>query len=193
METADVNERLTRVGAGTPMGELLRRYWQPFLAVSQLDENPVWPVRLLGEDLVCFQDRSGALGLIARRCAHRLVDLQHGIPEEHGLRCPYHGWCYDAAGNCIETPLEPKGSRLKSQVHLASYPVEEMGGLLWTYMGPSPAPMLPRWDVFVWPNALRQIGFSVIPCNWLQCQENAADPAHNPYTHGDYFKYVLER
>jgi 5,5'-dehydrodivanillate O-demethylase len=193
METAEVNQRLTRVGAGTPMGELLRRYWQPFLALSQLDENPVRPVRLLGEDLVCFKDRSGSLGLIGRRCAHRLVDLQFGIPEAHGLRCPYHGWCYDEAGNCTETPLEPKSSRLKSQVHLAGYPVEEMGGLLWAYLGPSPAPLLPRWDVFVWPNALRQVGFSVIGCNWLQCQENAADPAHNPYLHGDYFKYVLER
>ncbi|HET9731490.1 MAG TPA: Rieske 2Fe-2S domain-containing protein, partial [Acidimicrobiales bacterium] len=91
MLTAEENERLTRVGPGTPMGELMRRYWQPFLPAAKLDENPVQKVRLLGEDLVCYRDLSGRVGLVGQRCAHRLVSLEFGIPDESGLRCPYHG------------------------------------------------------------------------------------------------------
>jgi 5,5'-dehydrodivanillate O-demethylase len=193
MLSASQNERLTRVGPGTPMGELMRRYWQPFLPVAKLAENPVQKVRLLGEDLVCYRDRSGTVGLIGDRCAHRQVHMELGIPEETGLRCPYHGWCYDEQGRCIETPLEAPGSRLKDRVHLTSYPVKEMGGLLFGYLGPPPAPLLPPWDLFVWPNAIRQVGYCVIPCNWLQCQENASDPAHNIYLHGRFFEHVLER
>ena len=193
MLTAEQNERLTRVGPGTPMGELMRRYWQPFLPVAKLDEDPVQRVRLLGEDLVCYRDLSGRFGLVGRRCAHRLVSLEFGIPDEAGLRCPYHGWCYDASGQCVDTPLEPEHSHLADRVRIAGYPVQEMGGLLFAYMGPLPAPVLPPWDVFVWPNAIRQIGYTMIPCNWLQCQENAADPVHSVYLHGHYFRYVLER
>ena len=193
MLTAEQNERLTRVGPGTPMGELMRRYWQPFLPVAKLDEDPVQRVRLLGEDLVCYRDLSGRFGLVGRRCAHRLVSLEFGIPDEAGLRCPYHGWCYDASGQCVDTPLEPEHSHLADRVRIAGYPVQEMGGLLFAYMGPLPAPVLPPWDVFVWPNAIRQIGYTMIPCNWLQCQENAADPMHSVYVHGHYFRYVLER
>jgi 5,5'-dehydrodivanillate O-demethylase oxygenase subunit len=193
MLSREQNERLTRVGPGTPMGELMRRYWQPFLPGAKLDENPVQRVRLLGEDLVCYRDRSGTLGLVGARCAHRLVDLAFGIPEEHGLRCPYHGWCYDERGTCTETPLESPHSRLASHVSIGGYPVQEMGGLLFAYLGPAPAPILPPWDIYVVPNALRQIGWSVIPCNWLQCQENASDPVHSVYLHGHFFQYILER
>jgi len=193
MLTAEQNERLTRVGPGTPMGELMRRYWQPFLPVAKLDENPVQPVRLLGEDLVCYRDLAGRVGLVGRRCAHRLVSLEFGIPDEAGLRCPYHGWCYDSSGQCVDTPLEPAHSRLADRVRIDGYPVREMGGLLFAYLGPLPAPLLPPWDVFVWPNAIRQIGYTMIPCNWLQCQENAADPMHSVYVHGHLFRYVLER
>src|SRR5487761_2405680 len=174
MLTREQNERLTRVGPGTPCGELMRRYWQPFLPAAALLENPVQKVRLLGEDLVCYKDRSGTYGLIGPNCAHRLVGMEYGIPQEHGIRCPYHGWCYDESGACTDTPLEPTNSRIKDNVHLAGYPVQEMGGLLFAYMGPAPAPLLPPWELFVWPNAIRQIGYSVIDCNWLQCNENLA-------------------
>ena len=193
MLTAEQNDRLTRVGPGTPMGELMRRYWQPFLPATQLDDNPVQKVRLLGEDLVCYKDRSGSYGLIGPNCAHRLVGMEYGIPQEHGIRCPYHGWCYDESGSCTDTPLEPANSRLKDNVHLKGYPVEELGGLLFAYMGPAPAPLLPPWELFVWPNAVRQIGITVIPCNWLQCHENAADATHGVWLHGFYFQYILER
>lgn len=193
MLTEEQNERLTRVGPGTPMGELMRRYWQPFLPAARLDENPVQKVRLLGEDLVCYRDLSGQVGLVGDRCAHRSVGLEFGIPDAMGLRCPYHGWCYDGEGRCVDTPLEPAYSRLREHVRIPSYPVREMGGLLFAYMGPEPAPLLPPWDVFVWPRSIRQIGYTVIPCNWLQCQENAADPVHSVYLHGHFFRYILER
>lgn len=193
MLTQSENERLTRVGPGTPMGDLLRRYWQPIAPAAVLEENPVRRVRILGEDLVLYRDRSGGLGLVGPRCAHRLVDLRFGIPEDHGLRCPYHGWCYDDAGRCIETPLESSHSRLKDRIRIPAYPVEELGGLVFAYLGPEPAPLLPRWDFLVWPNMLRQIGITVIPCNWLQCHENSVDPMHNRYLHGNFFKYSLER
>jgi 5,5'-dehydrodivanillate O-demethylase oxygenase subunit len=191
--TESENERLTKVGPGTPTGELMRRYWQPFLPAAALLDNPVQKVRLLGEDLVCYQDRSGTIGLIGDRCAHRLVSMEFGIPVEEGIRCPYHGWCYDETGACVDTPFEPAASKLKDNVRLTSYPVQELGGLLFAYMGPAPVPLLPPWELFVWPNAIRQIGYSVLDCNWLQCQENAADPMHGAYLHGKFFQYVLER
>jgi len=193
MATVEQNERWTRVGPGTPMGELMRRYWQPFLPAAALDDDPVQAVRLLGEDLVCYRDRSGSIGLVGDRCAHRLVNLKFGIPDEHGIRCPYHGWRYDETGQCTDTPLESTSSRLKDRVSIGGYPVEELGGLLFAYMGPLPAPVLPPWDLLVQPNSLRQIGYSVIPCNWLQCQENASDPAHSIYLHGHFFAYQLEK
>jgi 5,5'-dehydrodivanillate O-demethylase len=192
MLTVEQNERLTQVGAGTPCGELMRRYWVPFAALSQLDDNPVRKVRLLGEDLVLYRDKSGQLGLIGDRCLHRRVDMQYGIPDECGLRCPYHGWLYDETGECTERPMEstPHG---KIGRKLAGYPVKELGGLIFTYMGPLPAPALPQWDLFVWPNAVRQIAFNVLDCNWLQCQENTGDPTHSVWAHGEMFRYVLER
>jgi 5,5'-dehydrodivanillate O-demethylase oxygenase subunit len=190
--TEAMNERLTRVGPGTPCGELMRRYWIPIAPASQLLENPVRKVRVLGEDLVLYRDRSDGLGLIGDRCLHRRVDLQYGIPDECGLRCPYHGWLFDATGECIERPLEATPAR-PNQGKIAGYPVRELGGLIFAYMGPLPAPALPRWDLFVWPNAVKQIAINILDCNWLQCQENAGDPAHSVWTHGRLFQHSLER
>jgi 5,5'-dehydrodivanillate O-demethylase len=187
-----MNDRLTQVGPGTPCGELMRRYWIPIAPSAQLLENPVRRVRFLGEDLVLYRDRNGGLGLIGDRCLHRRVDLQFGIPDECGLRCPYHGWLYDATGACTERPLEADPRR-RLERKLVGYPVEELGGLIFAYMGPLPAPALPRWDLYVWPNAIRQIAVNVLDCNWLQCQENTADPTHSVWTHGGFFQYALER
>jgi 5,5'-dehydrodivanillate O-demethylase len=192
MLTPAMNERLTRVGPGTPCGELLRRYWIPVAPAAQLLENPVRKVRILGEDLVLYRDRSGTLGLIGDRCLHRRVDLQFGIPDACGLRCPYHGWRFDETGACVERPLEAQPARPIAQ-RLAAYPVRELGGLVFAYLGPLPAPALPRWDLLVWPNSIRQIAINVLDCNWLQCQENTGDPTHSVYTHGAFFEYVLER
>jgi 5,5'-dehydrodivanillate O-demethylase len=193
MLSPEANDRLTRVGPGTPGGELMRRYWIPIAAASQLDDDPVRKVRILGEDLVLYRDKSGTLGLIGDRCMHRLVDMQWGIPDEHGLRCPYHGWQYDETGQCTDTPLEAADSTFKQRIKLAGYPVRELGGLVFAYMGPGPAPALPRWDILVWPNAVRQIGINTINCNWLQCQENTGDPTHSVWLHGHLFQYSLEK
>ena len=193
MLSTEMNDRLARVGPGTPGGELLRRYWVPFLPAAQLDEDAVQPVRILGEDLTCYRDKSGNIGLIGQRCLHRAVDLRWGIPATDGLRCPYHGWLYDSTGVCVEAPLEARTDMFAERLRLPAYPVQEMGGLLFAYMGPSPAPLLPPWDLFVWPNSVRQIGVAKLEANWLQCQENTGDPTHGVWLHGYLFEYTLQK
>ena len=193
MLTQEQNERLTRVGPGTPMGELMRRYWHPVAIEAELVEHATKRVRILGESLTLFKDKRGGYGLIAERCPHRLVNLAMGIPEEDGLRCMYHGWKFDASGRCIEQPAEPAGSTFIDKVRVKAYPVEVLGGLVWAYLGPSPASLLPRWDLFAKQGVFRQVGATVIPANWLQCQENSADSWHAHFTHGRYARYILER
>jgi len=192
MLTAEENERLTRVGPGTPGGELMRRYWHPILAEAQLREKPVQAVKILGEELVLYRDRSGTLGLLHNRCAHRAMHLQIGVPEANGLRCCYHGWLYDHDGRILETPLEPVESHIKDHVRIKAYPVQEMGGLIWAYLGPQPAPLLPRWDLFVREGGFRQIVAHRLPCNWLQVMENRGDLGHAVYLHGRLHQYALE-
>jgi 5,5'-dehydrodivanillate O-demethylase oxygenase subunit len=191
MLTTEMNERLTRVGPGTQGGNLMRRYWMPIAAHSQLLDEPVRKVRVLGEDLVLYRTTKGVLGLVGDRCLHRRVDLQYGFPDDRGLRCPYHGWLYGETGECLERPMEKSEHPLKQCIK--AYPVRELGGLIFAYLGPLPAPVLPRWDLFVWPNAIRQIAFNVIDCNWLQCQENTGDPVHSAWLHGAMFRFILER
>ncbi|MBV9172245.1 MAG: Rieske 2Fe-2S domain-containing protein [Chloroflexi bacterium] len=190
MITAQMNDRLTRVGPGTPCGELMRRYWIPIRPSTQLAEKPVLKVRVLGEDLILYRNTKGGLGLIGDRCLHRLVDLQYGIPDEEGLRCPYHGWLYGDTGKCLERPMEGK-PQAEIKQKLKAYPAKEQGGLVFAYLGPLPAPELPRWDLFVWPNAVRQIAINELACNWLQCHENTGDPTHSAWAHGHLFQYVL--
>jgi 5,5'-dehydrodivanillate O-demethylase len=193
MLTAEANERLTRVGAGTPMGELLRRYWVPVRPEAQLLEQDVIPVRILGEDLVLFRTLSGELGLVDERCPHRMTQLKYGFPDNDGLRCCYHGWMFSPTGQCLDMPLEASDMAFKARVRIKAYPVKEMGGLIWAYMGPKPPPLLPPWDLFVISNAIRQIGIMELPCNWLQAQENAGDPTHSALLHGRYFRYILKK
>jgi 5,5'-dehydrodivanillate O-demethylase len=168
------------------MGELMRRYWHPIGAVAELNERPTKAVRLLGEDLVLYRDRSDTLGLIERRCPHRRVDLTYGIPEAHGLRCMYHGWMFNETGQCMEQPFEetvhPDG-RFKEKVKVAGYPVEELAGLVFAYLGPLPAPAVPQWEQLVWDNAVRDIAITELDCNWMQCQENSLDPVHVEWLH----------
>jgi 5,5'-dehydrodivanillate O-demethylase len=189
MLSAEQNRTLTRVGAGTPMGELLRRHWHPVGAASELEKSPVKPLRLLGEDLVLYRDLSGTYGLIGRHCAHRSADLANGLVEQCGLRCQYHGWTYDEHGRCVAQPFEEKfdpQARLKQHIHIAAYPVRAKGGLLWAYLGPEPAPLLPDWEQFSWKNGFVQIVLADVPCNWLQCQENSIDPVHFEWAHDNY-------
>ena len=151
MLTKQQNERLTQVGPGTPMGNLMRRYWHPITGSAQLnDDTPTKTIRLLGEDLVLYRDTSGKVGCIEPSCAHRKASLAYGVPEQNGIRCCYHGWLFNERGECVEQPSEPEGSRFKDKVHLKAYPAEELGGLIFIYMGPMPAPVLPKWDVLDW-------------------------------------------
>ena len=196
MLSQDDNQRLTRVGRGTPMGDTLRRYWYPIAAVSQMKERDTMPVRLLGEDLVLYRDLSGHFGLLAARCPHRSMSLVYGLPTDCGLRCPYHGWAFDAAGNCTEQPYEdmenPQG-RYKDKIKTPAYHVARLGGMLFGYLGPTPVPVLPPWDLFVMDGAMREVGYSVVPCNWLQIMENSLDPVHVEWLHQHMRNYVLDK
>ena len=171
MLSFEENEKFTRVGPGTPMGGLLRQYWYPVGGSEELKGHGTKLVKILGESLVLYRDRKGRLGLIDDTCPHRRVSLLYGIPEDDGLRCPYHGWKFDHMGKCLEQPAEPAGSTFKDRVTIKAYAVEELAGLIWAYLGPQPAPLLPRWDLLVQPGVLREAGWTVIPCNWLQCME----------------------
>src|SRR5437867_3252784 len=171
------NERLTRVGPGTPAGELLRRYWYPVAFAAELtDENPTRFVRILGEDLVLFRDKSGNVGLLGDHCPHRGASLLYGRVEERGIACAYHGWLYDTQGNCLETPAEPADSKLYLTVKHKAYPVEKMMGMYWTYLGPTPVPPIRRMDVAAYPvDNIREMNYDT---NWVQVVENHVDSTH---------------
>lgn len=186
MLSKEDNELLTRVGPGTPMGELLRRYWTPALLSSELRESdgPPVRVRLLGEDLVAFRDSNGAVGLIGEHCPHRGASLYFGRTEDCALRCPYHGWAFDGAGDCVDMPSEPAGSKFKKKVKATAYPVHESGGIVWTYMGPAET-----------MTEFRDFGTETLPddqvaatrmhtkCNWVQAMEGNLDTAHISWLH----------
>jgi len=190
MLSAELNEKLTRVGAGTPMGDLMRRYWHPIAASVELDKKPTKLVRILGEDMVLFRDRSGTLGLIDVPCPHRRVSMLWGIPEEEGIRCPYHGWVMNHEGRCLEQPGEPWDSTFKDRIQVKHYPVQELTGLIFAYLGPEPVPLLPNYDLFVLDDFIRHIGVTMLPCNWMQCMENSLDPVHVEWLHGYFMDHI---
>jgi phthalate 4,5-dioxygenase len=186
MLSAQDNELLTRVGPGTPMGDLLRRYWTPALLVSEAptpDGDPV-KVRLLGENLVAFRDTTGRLGLVQENCPHRGASLFFGRNEECGLRCPYHGWKFDADGACVDMPSEPATSVFKDKVRIKSYPVHESGGVVWTYMGP-PEKMTPFRDFGTDTLAPEHVQATKLhsTCNWVQAMEGNLDTSHISWLH----------
>lgn len=193
MITTEENDQLTKVGPGSLMGNLMRRYWHPVASAAQLQDRPVLPVELLGERLVLFRDGSGELGLLEEQCAHRRTSLEFAMPETHGVRCAYHGWVWDKEGKCLEQPSEPEDSTYWQRVTTTAYPVQELGGLVFAYLGPDPAPPLPRYNVLVWRHSLRETNGTMVPCNWLQVLENLLDPAHVENLHGRYFGYVLDK
>jgi len=180
------NQLLTQTGLGTPMGDLLRRYWMPIAAVSEFDRQSIKPLRLMGEALALYRDLSGAFGLVDRHCPHRRADMSYGFVEQCGLRCNYHGWLFDESGRCLEQPYEEMAApeaKFKDRVRIKAYPVQAHAGLIWAYLGPQPAPLVPNWEPFAWKNGFVQIVFAEIPCNWLQCQENSVDPVHFEWMH----------
>jgi 5,5'-dehydrodivanillate O-demethylase len=195
MLTAEQNELLTRIGPGTPAGNLMRRYWHPIAAMSELEGN-TWNkrVRVLGEDLVLFKDREGRLGLITEQCPHRRASLAYGIPTKDGIRCPYHGWEFARNGECLAQPNEPEKSSFRNKVSTPAYAVEEMGGVIWAYLGPAESkPLLPRLDGFVAEGTVRMLGRAIVPCNWLQIMENSLDPVHTEWLHGHTYEFIKEQ
>ncbi len=185
MLTKEQNEMLTRVGPGTPAGELLRRYWHPVsLATDLTDESPAKCLRVLGEDLVLFRDKEGNVGLVADRCPHRGASLSYGRVEKRGIACAYHGWLFNTKGDCLETPAEPAESKFHLTVRVKSYPVQKFVGLFWTYMGPQPAPILPKYDVWARKDGTRRLIVQPqLDCNWFQAMENSVDPSHLQILH----------
>lgn len=183
------NKLLTEVEGDAPMGALLRRYWHPICGSSEMHPSDIKPIRLFGENLVLYRDRSGALGLVDRHCSHRRADLSYGFTEKSGIRCSYHGWLFDASGICMEQPYDDianPGTRLKERCNIKSYPLREMAGLIWAYLGPSPMPELPVYDLLARTDGFAEIAIAEIPCNWLQCQENSCDPVHFEWMHENW-------
>lgn len=182
------NETVTQTGAGTPMGNLFRRHWLPALLAEELPANDCPPVRvkLLSERLVAFRDSLGRYGLIDEFCAHRGVSLWFGRNEDCGLRCPYHGWKFDVAGQCIDVPSEPAESGFARKIKLKSYPLVERGGILWAYLGPAEhTPPLPEWEFAMVPAEQRFVSKRFQESNWLQAMEGGIDSSHVSWLHRD--------
>jgi 5,5'-dehydrodivanillate O-demethylase len=195
MLSRDENDLLTRVGPGTPCGEMLRRYWWP-IGFSELVAEKQSPtkVRLLSEDFVLFRNGAGHLGLLELHCSHRGTSLEFGRVEDQGIRCCYHGWLYDTAGRCLEQPAEPADSTFKDRIRHPAYKVRESAGFIFAYLGPDPAPLLPRYDLFLQENGERVIGAGTEYCNWLQRAENSVDQTHLVALHApEYPQMALKR
>lgn len=187
---------LTEVGAGTPMGELLRRYWHPVGMACDADETPR-KLRVLGEELILFRDQAGRPGLVYPHCAHRGASLYYGKVEPRGIRCCYHGWLFDVQGHCVEQPCEPDGGKVRDRVRQPWYPLQEQYGLIWAYMGPpEKKPVLPKYDCLealdegefleADDSSIGGGGPKIIPCNWLQHYENLVDPFHVVILHASF-------
>ncbi|HSQ12525.1 MAG TPA: Rieske 2Fe-2S domain-containing protein, partial [Candidatus Deferrimicrobium sp.] len=171
---------IPHVGAGTPAGEWFRRYWLVVGTVHELHDIPQ-AVKVLGEELVLFRDSNGQLGLLGEHCPHRGTSLEYGDIEDGGLRCPYHGWLFDVHGRCLEMPAEPEDSKFCEKVKQLSYPVRELGGLIFAYMGPEQAnpPPLPQYAPLLERGGQRQVEpVRQADYNWFNFFENSADPAH---------------
>ncbi len=176
---------ITHVLPGTPLGEYLRKFWQPVCMSEQLTDIP-HPIRILGEDLVAFRDLSGQVGVLHRHCAHRGASLEYGVIQEHGIRCCYHGFHFAINGTLLEAPTEPdKGARLCKSVCQGAYPAQERNGLVFAYMGPpDQQPPFEMWDAFEQDGETELLPFSnVFPCNWLQVLDNIADQMHTSILH----------
>jgi phthalate 4,5-dioxygenase oxygenase subunit len=182
------NERLVRVGPGTPGGEMLRRYWQPALLSEELAEKDGAPirVRIMGEDLIAFRDTNGKVGLVDAFCPHRRAPMFFGRNEECGLRCVYHGWKFDASGACVDMPSEPPDSLFKTKVSIKAYPTFEAGGMVWTYMGPpEKQPALPNYEWLRVPSTHCRVSKTFEHANWLQALEGGLDTSHSSFAHNE--------
>src|SRR5215204_3073496 len=183
------NELLCRTGPGTPMGELFRRFWLPALLPSELPAPDSEPIRfrILSEDLIAFRDTNGKVGFLDQHCPHRGASLFFGRNEECGLRCVYHGWKFDAAGNCVDMPSEPAESTFKERIRQTAYPCAERGGVIWAYLGPAERqPALPELEWALLPEDQRFASKRLQECNWLQAMEGGIDSSHISFLHQNF-------
>lgn len=191
MKALGKHSELARIEKGTPAGDLLRRYWHPVGCAAELKDRPTKKIRILGEDLVLYRTSENDYGLIQEKCTHRCASLEYGFVDQEGIRCPYHGWKFDLTGQCIEQPFE-QNRALQRNAGAVAYPVEEITGILFTYMGPpqSISP-LPKWDILREGNGRLVVEKQErVECNWFQFQENAADVVHTYFLHAKYFEHL---
>ena len=186
------NELLTRVGPGTPMGEVFRRFWLPAALSEELKEPGAPPVRLriLCEDLLAFRDSSGKLGIIDAYCSHRQAPLFFGRNENCAIQCPYHGWRFDVNGECVEAPNAPNYLRdtpnAKARLAIVAYPTHEAGGIVWVYMGPKEEqPPFPNFEFTTVPEGYNRSSRWLQRSNWLQGMEGEIDTSHISFAHKD--------
>lgn len=185
-----INE-LTQTGPGTPCGDYLRRYWHPVYITTELGSKPQL-IKILGEELVLFRDKSGRYGLVHKRCPHRRASLEYGTCENQGIRCCYHGWLFDVDGTVLEIPGEPEGSasaaNVQANVRLGAYPVKEYKGLLFAYLGPiDELPEFPVYDTFDIEGMVMTPYAGPFNCNWLQVLDAIVDPVHTAFLHQSQF------
>jgi phenylpropionate dioxygenase-like ring-hydroxylating dioxygenase large terminal subunit len=186
MLTPEDNELLTRTDRGTPMGEAMRRFWLPILLAEELPEPDCPPVRVrvVGENLIAFRATDGSIGLLEEICPHRRASLFWGRNEEQGLRCVYHGWKFDTAGQCVDMPNEPAEYEFKRRVQTRAYPAREFGGMIWAYMGPKEAmPELPQLEWARVPASHRYLSKRLQESNWAQATEGGIDSSHISFLH----------
>jgi len=184
--TKEENDLLTQTDRGTPCGEMIRRYWQPAALSKELPVGGApLPVRILGEDLVLFRDDKGNPGLLGIHCSHRGADLSYGRVEDGGIRCIYHGWLYDIRGNCLDMPGEPEGGRpeQRASIQHPAYPCRERNGVIFAYLGPGDAPLLPNYEFLTVPENHASVTKMFHDCNYLQGSEGNNDPIHNTLLH----------
>jgi phenylpropionate dioxygenase-like ring-hydroxylating dioxygenase large terminal subunit len=177
------NRLITETGPGTPGGDLFRRYWQPVALTEELEPGAPVAVEILGEKLVLFRSDEGRLGLLGLHCSHRGADLSLGRIEDGGLRCLYHGWLYDVDGRCIEQPAELEASGFKDKIRHKAYTCQEAGGVVFAYMGPGSAPVMPIYEPLTVPENQRYAYKVLHECNWLQGHEGEIDPTHLSFLH----------
>jgi phthalate 4,5-dioxygenase oxygenase subunit len=188
MLTPQMNELLTRIGPGTRMGELLRRYWLPALLSEEIPgrDGPPVRVRLLGEDLIAFRDTTGQVGLVGAYCPHRRAPMFFARNEECGLRCVYHGWKFDAAGNCVDMPSEPPDSVFRTKVNIEAYPTWEAAGVVWAFLGPrGEMPPPPDYEWLRAPASHQRVSKTLEHANYLQALEGGIDTAHSSFVHNN--------
>jgi phenylpropionate dioxygenase-like ring-hydroxylating dioxygenase large terminal subunit len=185
MVTTQENETLTRVGPGTPMGELMRRYWIPAAMSHEVETNgPPLRLMLLGEQLVAFRDSNGDVGILDHHCPHRNASLFFGRNEEGGLRCIYHGWKFAVDGRCLDMANVPPRQDFKAKIRAKAYKAVERNGLIWTFMGKGEPPALPQIEATLLPEAQASFNWMQRSCNWLQVLEGDLDTSHTDFLHG---------